>query len=134
LCAAEEPAPRATADTPGAAEIEKALEKVKADPNLSAHQTIRRLQWKEDPKRRSGEWRAWIADLFGWIASSARFLVWALAIVLVAWLAVYLTRILRTRGLRGGSGRFVAPTHVQDLDIRPESLPADIGAAARRLW
>jgi hypothetical protein len=30
--------------------------------------------------------------------------------------------------------RFVAPTHVQDLDIRPESLPPDIGAAARDLW
>ena len=29
---------------------------------------------------------------------------------------------------------FVAPTHVQDLDIRPESLPPDIGAAARELW
>ena len=27
-----------------------------------------------------------------------------------------------------------APTHVRDLDIRPESLPADVGAAARRLW
>ena len=26
------------------------------------------------------------------------------------------------------------PTHVQDLDIRPESLPPDIGAAARELW
>jgi hypothetical protein len=26
------------------------------------------------------------------------------------------------------------PTHVRDLDIRPESLPVDIGAAARTLW
>lgn len=26
------------------------------------------------------------------------------------------------------------PTHVGSLDIRPESLPADIGAAARALW
>jgi len=31
-------------------------------------------------------------------------------------------------------GGFAAPTHVQDLDIRPESLPASIGATARRLW
>jgi len=30
--------------------------------------------------------------------------------------------------------RFVAPTHVRDLDIRPESLPRDIGIAARALW
>jgi hypothetical protein len=27
-----------------------------------------------------------------------------------------------------------APTHVRDLDIRPASLPPDIGAAARALW
>jgi hypothetical protein len=26
------------------------------------------------------------------------------------------------------------PTHVRELDIRPQSLPADIGAAARDLW
>jgi len=26
------------------------------------------------------------------------------------------------------------PSHVRDLDIRHESLPADIGAAARTLW
>ena len=33
-----------------------------------------------------------------------------------------------------GDDAFVAPTHVRDLDIRPESLPDDIGAAARALW
>ena len=32
------------------------------------------------------------------------------------------------------SGRITAPSFVRDLDIRPESLPADIGAAARQLW
>ena len=26
------------------------------------------------------------------------------------------------------------PSHVRELDIRPESLPADIGAAVRALW
>ena len=29
---------------------------------------------------------------------------------------------------------FVAPSYVRDLDIRPESLPGDIGIAARALW
>jgi hypothetical protein len=28
----------------------------------------------------------------------------------------------------------IAPTHVRDLDIRPEMLPPDIGGAARTLW
>ena len=39
-----------------------------------------------------------------------------------------------TTTCRRGRELFVAPSHVSDLDIRPESLPADIGAAARALW
>src|SRR6185295_7845985 len=37
---------------------------------------------------------------------------------------------------RGGTAAIVfnPPTHVRDLDIRPETLPPDIGAAARALW
>jgi hypothetical protein len=38
------------------------------------------------------------------------------------------------RGVAGAFETFVPPTHVRDLDIRPESLPAEIGAAARALW
>ena len=35
---------------------------------------------------------------------------------------------------RGCRTPFVAPSHVRDLDIRPESLPDDVGAAALALW
>jgi hypothetical protein len=41
---------------------------------------------------------------------------------------------VRTWSLPAGSGRIEAPSFVRDLDIRPESLPADIGAAGRQLW
>jgi hypothetical protein len=54
--------------------------------------------------------------------------------VLAAMLAVYISRVVRRRVGKGRSERFYAPTHVQDLDIRPESLPDDIGSAARALW
>jgi hypothetical protein len=49
-------------------------------------------------------------------------------------LAIYLVRLIRSRRPSTKGNRAIAPTHVQDLDIRPESLPDNIGAAARKLW
>ena len=60
--------------------------------------------------------------------------VWVLLAGLAALLVVFIFRLVKENRLPEKSRRFVAPTHVQDLDIRPESLPPDIGAAARALW
>jgi hypothetical protein len=46
----------------------------------------------------------------------------------------YIARAVRAHGLPRREEPFVAPTHVRDLDIRPETLPADIGGTARDLW
>ena len=124
------------ATTPDAAEIARALETVRADPNLATERTIKTLRWKSSasaPARLPG-WLSWIAGLFTWIGESARFLVWAAALALAGLLVVYLTRIARTRLGAAPGAAFVVPTHVRDLDIRPETLPDDIGAAARGLW
>jgi hypothetical protein len=43
-------------------------------------------------------------------------------------------RLVRGRSLPRVPKQFVAPSHVRDLDIRPESLPDDVGAAALALW
>lgn len=75
--------------------------------------------------------RRWFGGFFGWIAESGRLLLWTVAALLVGLLAIYLARLIRDRGLAQLPRRFVAPTHVRDLDIRPESLPDDVGAAAR---
>jgi hypothetical protein len=61
-------------------------------------------------------------------------LIWVTAVVLAAYLGVYLTRAMRGRETTPSDEAFVAPTHVRNLDIRPESLPANIGRAARGLW
>jgi hypothetical protein len=86
-------------------------------------------------------WIAWFLELFGWVASLfvwlsqfVRMLLWLIAAVLAALLAIYLIRLVRRRGLPSTAGKFIAPSHVRDLDIRPESLPDDIGGAARVLW
>jgi hypothetical protein len=49
-------------------------------------------------------------------------------------LAFYIVRTVRSWETAATAGEFLAPTHVQDLDIRPESLPPNIGAVARALW
>lgn len=121
-------------------EVDAALAKVKADPNLAAERTIRSLKWDMDEQKKKKKkfdvpsWLRWIGDLFGWIAQSSRILVWVIIAALIAAIVLALVRILMAGRDVGTGGTFVAPTHVQDLDIRPESLPDDIGAAARALW
>lgn len=123
---------------PTSEEIARALDVVKADPNLATVRTIRMLRWRSsnEPRRfgRPG-WLAWIVDLFRWLDQSARVLVWGLALLLGAGLVAYVIRLFRNRSSEEAPGSLVAaPIRVRDLDIRPESLPHDIGAAARQLW
>ena len=115
------------------AEVARAVETVRTDPNLGGTRTIRTLRWKEQG---SSSWSlpSWIGDLFRFIAGSGRALLWAAIIALAVALVMYLVRVLSAMSPRASDGSFVTPTHVRDLDIRPESLPPDIGAAARELW
>ena len=126
------------APAPTQAEIDRAVEVTKADPNLAAEIKARRLVWDSDGKarertRKTG-WARWLGDLFRWIAQGSGVLVWVLLAGLAALLAVFILRVLLQGRLPERNRRFIAPTHVQDLDIRPESLPPDIGAASRELW
>ncbi len=135
--AAQESSPRPGSGAPGRVEIERAIETVKADPNLATERTIKTLRWKSSsdnkPSRTPG-WFKWIAGLFAWFEQSARVLVWCAALALAGLLVVYISRLVRSRTISERAESFVVPTHVRDLDIRPETLPEDIGAAARLLW
>ena len=145
LLAAAIPAMSATAANaaPTPKEIDRAIEAVKADPNLATMKTVRRLVWDSKDEKKPTEarkpsgwpkWLRWIGEFFAWLAETSRMLFWLLIAALAAFLVVFLLRLFRTRVQRGQVRRFVAPTHVQDMDIRPESLPDDVGAAARQLW
>ena len=129
-------------EIPAREEIRRALDTVANDPNLAGERTINGLRWK-DPEPVTNEpwwWQwanaiaRWFRGLFGWIAESGRLVVWVLGGVAAALLALYIARLLRTRGLPRVPAGFVPPSHVRDLDIRPESLPDDVGAAALQLW
>jgi hypothetical protein len=131
----------ATADgvtgSPDRAEIARAIESVKADPNLATERTIKTLRWKGSTTKsrvRWPGWLRWITGWFTWVAESTRVVVWCGVLGLAGLAVVYLSRVARTRRAASDDETFIAPTHVRDLDIRPESLPADIGAAARQLW
>lgn len=136
LAAAQAPDP-SRASWPQTSDIERALAKVKADPNLATEHTIKTLKWKTSADATPSSlpsYLLWIVNLFRWLDQSARALVWIAAAVLAGLLGVYLSRLLRARRATGAINAFVAPSHVRDLDIRPETLPDDIGAAARAMW
>ena len=124
--------------------MRKALDKVVNDPNLAPERTVRMLRWvepkppAEDDEPGWWDWgnafARWTRGLFGWLAESGRYLVWVIGGALALGIVAYLVHLVRKRGLPGAPQRFVAPSHVRDLDIRPESLPDDVGAAAFLLW
>jgi hypothetical protein len=128
--------------TPERVEVRKALDKVANDPNLARERTVNMLRWKEaQPTTEESSWRdwlnaiaSWFRGLFGWVAESARLLVWVLGALAALLLVVYVARVVRARGMPRMPKEFLAPSHVRDLDIRPESLPDDVGAAALDLW
>lgn len=127
----------ASSAAPNDAEIARAIRALQADPNLATTRTLKTLRWRNSPASTStGQlaWIEWIIGLFRWFDQAARLLVWGVAALLAGFLGVYIYRMVRLRITGRTVDEFVAPTHVQDLDIRPESLPADIGSVARALW
>ena len=132
--AAESPA---TGHAPTRAAIKQAIETVEADPNVVPERTAHRLKWvrqSEPEPKNPPDFQQWLLELLGWFAQSARVLVWVAVALLAGLLLIFILRLIRERSPALGPGRKIIPTHVQDLDIRPESLPDHIGAAARTLW
>lgn len=127
------------AATTDAAAIKAAVDALRADPNLGPERTIKSLVWtgpRQQPQANPQlpGWLQWLSNAAAWVDQSARVLVWIVvgfaAVLLIVWLA----RLAQGRDAMSAEDHFVAPTHVRELDIRPEALPADIGAAARALW
>jgi len=141
--AAQPEAPAASiGEAPAREEVQKALEKVANDPNLAVERTVNMLRWKQPEAVTDEPWwwqwansaTRWLRGFFGWIAESGRLIVWVLAVIAATLLGIFLVRLVRRRGLPRVPTAFVAPSHVRDLDIRPESLPEDVGAAALAIW
>jgi hypothetical protein len=123
-----------------AARIEKAVDQLRADPLLSGKHIEKRPRWIDDEPEKRKKLPV-DASLFGWLAAlgrflsdTSRFLLWGGMAVLVALLLVSARHLVNLRAFERRAKADAAVSHVRDLDVRPESLPDDVGAAAWTLW
>jgi Domain of unknown function (DUF4129) len=125
------------AEPPTPQQVRDATEAVYNDPDLHGLKADRELRFKnrEQPKEieTSAELR-WLRDLVRWFSEAGRWLMWLGMAALAALLIVYLWRWIAVRGDAAAGRALTLPSHVRDLDIRPESLPDDLPAAVRALW
>ena len=119
-----------------ASAVHAAASAVEADPLLPGKEKSRTLRFKtrdDDKAKPDPDSLKWWTELLGNITGGLRVAMWLAGAVLLIWV---LLRLRDWLGSRAGPGRLaeLPPTHVGTLDIRPDSLPADIGGAARTLW
>ena len=125
---------------PRAARIESAVDKLRDDPLLSGKHMEHRLRWKDSDepekkkKRDDSSLLAWLGALAHFINDMSRFLLWGIVIVIVALALVSVRHLVQLRSFQRRAKAEAAVSHVRDLDVRPESLPDDVGAAAWALW
>jgi hypothetical protein len=118
--------------------VEAAVDKLRDDPLLAGRHATHTLEWISEPEKRKKpdpvpEWFKWIESFMRFVNDTSRVLVYGLVAVAVAVLLVSARHLVQ---LRAGRRRAKASaiSHVRDLDVRPESLPEDVGAAAWALW
>ena len=127
---------------PRADRIEAAVDKLRTDPLLSGKHKEHRLRWIDDDTKdkptptQPGDmaWLFdWLASLARFINDTSRFLLWGIVVVLVALALVSARHVVQLRAFRRAKVAS-AVSHVRDLDVRPGSLPDDVGAPAWTLW
>ncbi|MBL0729330.1 DUF4129 domain-containing protein [Piscinibacter sp. HJYY11] len=130
------------ASAPTREQVRREVAELQQDPSLSGKRLQKTLRFKdrntadkkkETPKDDSA-W-AWLRNFSRWLTEAGRVAVWVVGLVMVALLLVGLRHWIRVRaGAVKGTAAGALPSHVRDLDIRPESLPDRIGEAAAALW
>ncbi|HEX7892474.1 MAG TPA: DUF4129 domain-containing protein [Ramlibacter sp.] len=130
--------PPALAEPPTRQEVERAAAVVRQHPDLGGKRNTSTLRLRDTDKNKkkeeaSSSWD-WLVKLGRWLSETARVLMWIAGMLAIALLLVGLRRWLQVRKGLSHAHRAPPPSHVQSLDIRPESLPQAIGAAAAKLW
>jgi len=140
--AVQAPAAAASAASPRAAAVRSAVAKLAADPLLAGRHKEHELRWKDSkdaPDRRKPTKDElavleWLRAFGRFLDDTSRLLVYGLALLVAALLLVGLRHLVVLRRTGPRMDDAPAASHVRDLDVRPESLPVDIGAAAWTLW
>ncbi|MDR7335701.1 DUF4129 domain-containing protein [Roseateles asaccharophilus] len=120
-----------------ASAVQAAASAVEADPLLPGTEKIKTLRFKDDDEKKKkkpdDDDLNWWTDLLGNLSAGLRVAMWLVGAGLLVWVLLRLRDWLKAQPGSAGLAA-LPPTHVGTLDIRPESLPDDIGAAARVLW
>jgi hypothetical protein len=116
--------------TPAA--VQAAVETLRHDPNLGRDKTVRSLHWVagQKPPQPPQDAPPWIVSLFRFLAQSGSLVIWVAGAIGFAVAAVWAYRLLKSRQSAPRVAAAKGTSRVQDLDINPNSLPADVGAAA----
>jgi len=129
-----DPAPAGRAAAPRVdSPVKTAIKEVLAEPVFGKE--VDDMEWRLRPKKgkEDGGMPDWLKPYLKaveFLGESMKALVWILAIVLLAALALLVLRYVEGRS--GGKTRPAAPPDfLFGFDVRPASLPADIAAAAR---
>jgi hypothetical protein len=129
---------QAWAEPPSRQEVQKAVEVVKKNPDLGGTITQKTLRFKDRERKKKDKPDSngleWLKELGRWLSETGRLLVWVAGALLVAFVLLGIRRWIKVRGGMAAAPRPHLPSHVQSLDIRPESLPDAIGATAAQLW
>jgi hypothetical protein len=114
--------------------VRAAVETLRHDPNLGHDKTIRSLHWVAGQKPQPPEDApAWIVSLFRFLAQSGSLAIWVAGAIGFAVAIVWLYRLVNSRHSAPRVTAVQGVSRVQNLDINPDSLPADVGAAALHL-
>jgi hypothetical protein len=115
-------------------EVRAAAAKLSTDPNLGGTHKIRSLRWTQPraPDRPQNP-PPWIEGLFEYLGQTASVLLWVAGAIAAAVAVLWAYRTFKARTPREEFLAEPVVTRIGDMDIRPESLPADIGAAALAL-
>jgi Domain of unknown function (DUF4129) len=135
-----QPAPPAASAPLTREQVDAAARSLRDIPTLTGSHTARRLHLKPDDEparqreRDTPQWLRWLGDFMQWFNEAGRWLMWLGLALALAWLLLRLKRWLGGRGPAGAEAALALPTQVRGLDIRPDTLPDDVGAAAWALW
>ena len=133
------PAAAAAGEAPSRQQVQSAAERVRADPNLPGSKSEKSLSFKDrekqpEDKKKERDSFGWLKDFVTRVSEGARLLVWALGALALAWLVVGIRRWVKVRAGGGRHRMAPLPSHIGSLDIRPESLPDDVGSEVASLW
>jgi hypothetical protein len=115
-------------------EVRAAVAQLRADPNIGGEHRIRSLRWNQpsapEPPRKPPPW---IEGLFEYLGQTGSLILWVAGAIAAAIAVIWSYRTFRARTPGPGPIALPVVSRVGEMDIRPESLPEDIGAAALAL-